>query len=303
VYLNGGPQNRNDPGLVPDGHYYFQVTDPSGAVLLSSDDVACRIVVVSGGRIVGVPSDDANGAGNPSCYHAVGTPNAANGGTAVQLFPYNDTPNAGGEYKAWLTQVSSYNTPCASGNGSHNSYGFCDSYSKTDNFKVRLPSLAYVTVCKFNDLDGNGTQDAGEPLIPHWPITATGVQGGTVNTQTDDNGCVTLTAQGGSAVTLSEGTFGPDWQRTAPADGEYGPFTVSGGVIGVTVNAGDALSAPNFGNTDPACGSPCDLTDLVVTKTAFPALTRTFGWTIGKNVDKTLVKQSARAPNSPTRST
>src|SRR5262245_44664955 len=31
VYLNGGPQNQKDPGLVPDGNYYFQVTDPSGA--------------------------------------------------------------------------------------------------------------------------------------------------------------------------------------------------------------------------------------------------------------------------------
>ena len=30
VYLNGGPQNPSNPGLVPDGPYYFQVTDPSG---------------------------------------------------------------------------------------------------------------------------------------------------------------------------------------------------------------------------------------------------------------------------------
>lgn len=35
VYLNGGPQNANSQGL-PDGTYYFQVTDPSGATLLSS---------------------------------------------------------------------------------------------------------------------------------------------------------------------------------------------------------------------------------------------------------------------------
>src|ERR1700720_4239952 len=30
VYLNGGPQNKQDPGLVPDGTYYCQVTHPSG---------------------------------------------------------------------------------------------------------------------------------------------------------------------------------------------------------------------------------------------------------------------------------
>src|SRR3954469_23507721 len=53
VYLNGGPQNKHDAGLSPDGVYYFQVTDPSGAVLLSTDDAACRQVVVSSGRVSG----------------------------------------------------------------------------------------------------------------------------------------------------------------------------------------------------------------------------------------------------------
>ena len=41
VYLSGGPQNQNANGL-PDGTYYFQVTDPSGANLLSSDPAVCR---------------------------------------------------------------------------------------------------------------------------------------------------------------------------------------------------------------------------------------------------------------------
>ena len=41
VYLNGGPQNQNGKGL-PDGTYYFQVTDPSGNILLSTDPASCR---------------------------------------------------------------------------------------------------------------------------------------------------------------------------------------------------------------------------------------------------------------------
>src|SRR5450756_1539030 len=41
VYLNGGPQNCGNSGL-PDGDYYFQVTDPSGATLLSSDAIKFR---------------------------------------------------------------------------------------------------------------------------------------------------------------------------------------------------------------------------------------------------------------------
>src|SRR6478672_8298380 len=38
VYLNGGPQNANGNGL-PNGNYYYQVTDPSGHTLLSTDPV------------------------------------------------------------------------------------------------------------------------------------------------------------------------------------------------------------------------------------------------------------------------
>src|SRR6185503_13295567 len=52
VYLNGGPQNDNGPGL-PSGIYYFQVTDPSGANLLSQDNAVCRQLQVIGGVIAG----------------------------------------------------------------------------------------------------------------------------------------------------------------------------------------------------------------------------------------------------------
>src|ERR1051326_7785764 len=55
VYLNGGPQNTNSAGL-PDGTYYFQVTNPNGNILLSTDDVTCRQVVVLGGIFKGVPA-------------------------------------------------------------------------------------------------------------------------------------------------------------------------------------------------------------------------------------------------------
>src|SRR5437879_4146897 len=66
VYLSGGPQNQNSAGLA-DGTYYFQITDPAGKTLLSTDPAACRQLVVSGGRVTG-------SAGTPSaCKHALGT--------------------------------------------------------------------------------------------------------------------------------------------------------------------------------------------------------------------------------------
>jgi hypothetical protein len=234
VYLNGGPQNTKDPGLVLDGQYYFMVTDPSGAVLLSHDTndlttnrgIECREVQVTGGRIVGAIG---------SCPHLPGTTDPSNGQTPVQLSPYDDTPNPGGEYKAWLTPVANYSPDPANPNCSSKSsstFGFCDSDSKTDNFKVKKPGVAYVSVCKFNDLNDSGTQDTGEPLIPGWPITATGVDSvsgavdQTVTTQTDATGCVSFSvsdiASGSTrTVTLTEGTLGVDWTQTAPGNGTY----------------------------------------------------------------------------------
>jgi hypothetical protein len=324
VYLNGGPQNTKDPGLKPgDGAtpvlYYFQVTDPSGAILLSTDDISCRQVVVEYGRIIGVPGNSAygsqptgapaactdNGSGQTT-MHAIGTFDPANNEVPVQLIPYLDTPNNGGVYKAWLTPVADYGEGCAP---NHASNGFCDKDSKTDNFKIRThgSTTAFVTVCKFNDQNDDGVRDdlvvgddtTIEPLIPHWPITATGVDGGTVNTQTDDSGCVSFSVSGiqqgqTQQVTLTEGTQGPDWTQTAPADGTctltgtvnaVDTCTVSGGVITLTLSPSDDANAPNFGNFNPNCTTGCSGNQVIVTKDANPIIT--YPWTIKKSVDKT----------------
>src|SRR5918911_4676344 len=60
VYLNGGPQ-PNAPCTaagLPDGDYYFQVTDPSGATLLSTDDYTARELQVVGGVVAGAYDPD-----------------------------------------------------------------------------------------------------------------------------------------------------------------------------------------------------------------------------------------------------
>jgi hypothetical protein len=122
VYLNGGPQNQNGPGL-PDGTYYFQVTNPSGSVLLSTDLAVCRQLKVSGGRV--------DGAAGP-CPHADGDFNPANGATPVQLVPFDDTPNSGGEYKVSLIRQDT--GAAIDPDGIHITFNSND--DKTDNFKV-----------------------------------------------------------------------------------------------------------------------------------------------------------------------
>jgi hypothetical protein len=162
VYLNGGPRPNapcNPAAGLPDGPYYFQVTDPSGSELLSEDnDIAERKVYVSGGIITQYLG---------STHKAVQLPLGVQcGATTVELSPYKSTPNPGGEYKVWMTPVKYYDPSI----GVH---GFQHRYSKTDNFKVvslgdsdgdRVPDDIDNCPAAFNpdqtDSNGNGIGDA-----------------------------------------------------------------------------------------------------------------------------------------------
>jgi hypothetical protein len=147
VYLNGGPDNSGSHHL-PAGDYYFQVTDPSGSVLLSTDDISEREVHVSSDGLIDAYLGSTHGIGSD-----VGT-----GAVTVQLIPYSDTPNAGGEYKVWMTPVGAYDPSKQNSN-----FGFVESDSKTDNFKVLedddpvvKQSTIVISGFKFEDTNGDG---------------------------------------------------------------------------------------------------------------------------------------------------
>ena len=136
VYLDGGPgpgAPQHAAGL-DDGIYVFQVTDPSGKTLLSTDPVECRQFTISGGIIVSTAPS--------SCPHTTGN-DVDHGALTVQLMPFNDTPNNGGEYKVWVTLRANY--VCSNNLGIVDcgpkkqgaAHGFIPKFSKTDNFKVR----------------------------------------------------------------------------------------------------------------------------------------------------------------------
>jgi hypothetical protein len=93
----------------------------------------------------------------------------------VQLFPYKDTPNNGGVYKAWITRVDDFLlgcqdlgkpgvtgldlVDCGSKTGG-NAHGFIPSHSKTDNFKVKnLRLIREIDAIFYRDANGNGAYD------------------------------------------------------------------------------------------------------------------------------------------------
>jgi hypothetical protein len=142
VYLDGGPGvgAPQDAAGLDDGTYVFQVTDPSGKILLSTDPARCRQFTVADGVISGVVDTD--------CEHATGNDLDHPPAKTVQLIPFDDTPNPGGEYKVWVTLVEDFLEGCQErgvsngldvvdcGSRGGNKHGFVGGHSKTDNFKV-----------------------------------------------------------------------------------------------------------------------------------------------------------------------
>ncbi len=96
VYLVAGQEEG--PPRLPDGDYFFQVTNVSDEVLLSSDEVRFRQFRVVYGAIEGV-----SGQGK----HAVGT-DSLSGAATVQLCPFADSPDSSGMYEVWVTRVEDF---------------------------------------------------------------------------------------------------------------------------------------------------------------------------------------------------
>jgi hypothetical protein len=171
VYLNGGP-GVNAPigaaGLSPDGTYVFQVTDPSGKTLLSQDAAQCREVTVTNGVITGVTGP---------CPHATGLSLVPPSVTVQLCTPpdpgscFDNTPNPGGVYKAWMTPLQSYGCDVTLRDCNRNGYkhGFLPSQSKTDNFKVSSEAIREIDT---DFVDGSGQPIDGLGVIWTDPLGA-----------------------------------------------------------------------------------------------------------------------------------
>lgn len=216
VYLDGGPGPNapQDAAGLPDGNYYFQVTDPSGKKLLSQDPVLCREFRVEEGIIEEYVSEDRTYVGKGGkitpCHadgwkyglHDLGW-DVDHDALTIQLMPYKNTPNRGGVYKAWATPIELFEgDPNLVDNGYEpgNYHGFIPAYSKTDNFKVKKGNgkppgpTPEIKLCKFDDTNGNGELDTGEPGIAGWMMTVTDPLGVMNIYYTGDDGCVVLYA-------------------------------------------------------------------------------------------------------------
>jgi len=145
-FLNGGPSFASANRWVPTGWYYFQVTDPAGKVLLSTDDIGDRMFYVGEMEYEGRMVKYVEYSGPHLVCQDEGYPYESD---TIALCPMDDTPNNGGVYKLWITRTSDWNPA-----DPHARFGFIPAYSKTDNFKVK--GLASVW--------GDKVDEVGDPV-------------------------------------------------------------------------------------------------------------------------------------------
>ena len=232
VYLNGGPGINAPIGAagLPAGTYTFQVTGPKPTQLLSSDALACRQFTVDGSGVI--QSVTAAGA----CAHATGT-SADDPGITVQLYPYADTPNPGGVYKAWVTPTSRLDC------NRFAKYGcFNPRYSKTDNFKVLENAIVEIDTRFWKNgnallgMAAGWTDTVGASNVKYSEYNPAILAYNEAHVEAAEEGTHTITVSDQAGCTIDYVT-GPNGERYRNGSGSYS--------VSVTVapwNAGDDIT-------------------------------------------------------------
>lgn len=204
--------------LLPDGTYSFQVTDPSGKTLLSTDPVSERSVTIKNGVI-----SSSNGT-----THAIG-PRTACGSLTVGLAPFNDAGFRRAGYVVWLTPAGSFEGSPSSvdpicGQGCF--HGFHPELSRAFFFRVEDKASCEPSFCvsgvKFEDRNGNGVRDADERTLPGVEIRVVNASGVIVSTLTGPDGSFRICGlTDGDAFRVFEAVpFG--FTQTGPLDSNIG---------------------------------------------------------------------------------
>jgi hypothetical protein len=199
VYLNGGPKKPGAAGL-PDGDYYYLITDPgcktelAGPGAADPNDTSGKIITVQNGEFTAL----------------------------MQLAPFADTPNNGGEYKVYVTKVSDYDP-----NAKNSCFGFVHSKTKTDNYKVKEkevppppgPDTFCISGKKCFDRNMNGICDSQEGPVAGISIVLSQNNEDIDETETSSLGAWSFCGLEAGDYNVREvlPDFG-NWQQTFPAN-------------------------------------------------------------------------------------
>lgn len=115
------------------------------------------------------------------------------------------------------------------------------------------PDVQLGSICgfKFNDINGNGIKETGEPGLPNWTINLSGTATAFATTDADGNFCFNNLTAGAYVVSEVQQT---GWTQTAPASNTYS----------ITLTEGQNKTDIIFGNNlNPATGCVTPPTGMV----------------------------------------
>jgi hypothetical protein len=250
---NNGTQDAGEPGIG------------SATVRLYKDDNGDN---VPDGAAIASTTTDANGGysftalgpGNYIVGVVIPAGHAGSATTATSAAPNNDnnTDNNGvttvaGELRSNFITITGGGEPTTDGDGNNGNL--------TLDFGLR--GTGSIGDFVWNDLNGNGIQDTGEPGISGATVTLTYPGGATVTTTTDGNGGYlfsnlppTAAGQSYTVTFTTPGGFGPapanqggdDTKDSDPVGGVVSGITLTAGQNNTTVDAGFQSTGLNLGN-------------------------------------------------------
>jgi uncharacterized repeat protein (TIGR01451 family) len=222
VYLTGGPC-QGGSHLAP-GDYYFQISDPSAGDLLSSDAIGNRKFTVGANGFI---------SGTSGTHSTSATACTGENGKTLQLIPFADTTNNGGEYKLTVATAATVQA-CAGFLASSTTFEICTGADqKSDNFKVLGPGGLKITKSVTGAPDG---------FSGSFPISVDCGSAGTFARTIvfPTPGFVTIAAiDAGATCTVTEGTLPTpptDYAWDTPSYTNNGASIVSGDTITIGVN-------------------------------------------------------------------
>jgi rRNA maturation protein Nop10 len=246
VFLAAGPATTpcRFTDYVPDGKYYFQVTDSSGTVLLSTDPVSERAVTVKGGVIFAYNGTTHVTDGHTAC-----------GSLAVSVMPYADAGSQKAAYVVWLTAAANFEGSATAVDnicGAGCFHGFHTDLSRTYGFRVEDKKSCEPTFCvsgvKFNDANGNGLQDAGEAGLPGVEIRVTSEKGAVLSGLTAADGSYRICGLTDDVAYRVTETLPFGYSQTGPLDRDVSRHVFARGSAYIIDLCDQDIAGLDFGN-------------------------------------------------------
>lgn len=199
---------------------------PQAILLTGSQQLAYNVSYETSAQRIELAITDPMGLQRtPQIFDVKGAPNPIAGGTTF-------VPGSGAPVGRYRAQIDFFSTPSPDAG---------PEASANVAFDV-ADALGTLTIVKFDDLNGNGVRDPGEPGLPGWVFQLVNPQGNPAVVTTGPDGSITIPSVPAGVWQVTE-VMEPGWVPVTPVSG---PVTIPANSTGVFA-AANARPAPICG--------------------------------------------------------